>query len=581
MKKECFKKALKKGLAVATAFVVGVSVLPGITTAAKEKIPAEAIEISNPVSVLAVGDRYNINKVFTPENSTDKVKFSSSDTSIADIDSHGIFTVKKSGTVKITATSTSGAKDTCTILCVSKYGVSSVQSRIDKMLAAKNIKNVYVYNTANEKTYTIGKGSYGNKILRVRAPYSDVDNYGEFTRAIRVFAVKNGTFTEHAKGNSFSMTGDKEYAFTIAKDASVKLIKLIGGEGAANIKALGELKDCLITGEAPEVNMDVTGVTGEIKIETAGKITLTGTPEEKVTVVVGEKAENTELVVSVPVELEVSAPVNLVMEEGSEGSKIVKTDADIKVEVENKSTENVEIATEGTTEVEVIKPETPVTGGNGGTYIPPTTPTQPETVNEEIKGTFNEVDTVYNFNNVPADKITGVKVSTASGDKTLSTDQIALLKEAYNAVKNFDSALWNSRYTNWNKADKTEIKGELFGVDITAGALTGGKRDLKLEGAVTGAANGVAVTYDSSRGRYGVTTDAVDLTNVFGLTMRAESSSTAMYVDGEVTVNVVNATVLGKTIAEGHLEFNFNDNTITVKGADVSEKLSVTVTYTK
>ncbi|HWT27595.1 MAG TPA: carbohydrate binding domain-containing protein [Mobilitalea sp.] len=66
--------------------------------------PAVKVAITNPVKNLKLKAYYKLKISFVPASSNDIVSWSSSDKSIADVDSDGAFVAKKAGTVTITAT---------------------------------------------------------------------------------------------------------------------------------------------------------------------------------------------------------------------------------------------------------------------------------------------------------------------------------------------------------------------------------------------------------------------------------------------------------------------------------------------
>ncbi len=76
------------------------------------KVPVEGVDIWGYADKLYVGETYQLEADVLPFYASDKnITWSSSDTSIATVDSTGLVTAKNGGTVKITATSTNGKSD--------------------------------------------------------------------------------------------------------------------------------------------------------------------------------------------------------------------------------------------------------------------------------------------------------------------------------------------------------------------------------------------------------------------------------------------------------------------------------------
>ena len=77
--------------------------------------PAVKIEINNKVSELKYGTKVDLNRTLTPKTSNDVTTWKSSDIKIATVDSNGVVTALKDGTVTITATTMSGRSDSVEI----------------------------------------------------------------------------------------------------------------------------------------------------------------------------------------------------------------------------------------------------------------------------------------------------------------------------------------------------------------------------------------------------------------------------------------------------------------------------------
>lgn len=372
---------------------------------AASKVVAKKIKITNAYTVMAVGQNADFDFKLTPSKSTDTVKWTSSDESIAKPDKNGKFTAKKMGTVTITATSKSGLQTSQKVLVVSKNGVTSLQSRVDKMLSSKNIKKVTLKNLKTEETYRIANGDYSNKALVINAPFSDVINNGRF-KEIVIDDVKNGTYIENASNNRIKVN-DKDCAIKVSKDAYIYSIDVNAQDGIltlvndgkvkkANIEKSGQITvggsgnltnlvaktDATITvgaeanvgtlkvsDQAKKVELKVDGNVKNVTIDKPVEIALTG-DAEKVQVTITEDAVGAKVNASVPVSIYTETEIEVSLFEGAEGSKI-KVDDDVpEVKVENNSKEEVVVEQgSNTTVTEVTKPE--ITNPESNDPVPP------------------------------------------------------------------------------------------------------------------------------------------------------------------------------------------------------------------
>lgn len=360
-------KAASMALAL-TLVVTGLSPLAKTYAATSEK--ATSLEISNPVTVLHLGDSYNLNTDMEPFNNTERTYWKSSNTAIANVDSSGRFTAEKLGVVKITAYTKSGLKSACEILVVSKYGVTGLQSRVDRMLDSDNCRSIYI---KNEQTaaYKIEKGRYLGKTLYVEAPLSDVDNYGRFKK-VTIAEVAEGTFNEYASGNSFVIK-DQGLSFHVAKDASVKDMNVVNNGTKLNLDVEGKLDN--LTVSAPSTTLNITGTGGVSDV------------------VVSEKASGATLNVSMPTAITLNTSATVVLSKEAKGTKIVAAGEETKVDVVNNTGSSVTVSNETTGKDEVVVDPEGSEGENSGNTNPPSGsdsgPTTPSNTTKIVSGNYN------------------------------------------------------------------------------------------------------------------------------------------------------------------------------------------------
>lgn len=134
-------KAKAKGKAVITATAAnGVKASCTVTVL----VPAVSVKLSQSSLSMAAGSQRSIKAQLLPLESTDSVKWKSSNKAVAEVYDGNIL-VKKEGTAKITAYTKSGAKASCTVT-VKKPGngasgeIKKITSRKAKIKSAKNVR---------------------------------------------------------------------------------------------------------------------------------------------------------------------------------------------------------------------------------------------------------------------------------------------------------------------------------------------------------------------------------------------------------------------------------------------------------
>jgi len=79
-------------------------------------VPSTAITLKKTKVTLTVGKTFRLSPTLTPKNSTDKVKYVTSDSDVATVNSAGKITAKATGKAVITATTASGISRKCTVI---------------------------------------------------------------------------------------------------------------------------------------------------------------------------------------------------------------------------------------------------------------------------------------------------------------------------------------------------------------------------------------------------------------------------------------------------------------------------------
>lgn len=304
--------------------------------------PALKFRISNKISMMNVGQEYDLNRKLAPNSSNDKTTWTTSDASIAKPDSLGKFKALKEGTVTITGTTLSGASDSVTITVVDKDGIVKNQEELDAILGSG--AELITIKTNEEIKLTIKGGIYRNQKLVVDAPNADIVNFGEF-KSIEIKRIKNNTWYEGAKGNQITITA-KDARIIVGPSASVKV----------EVKAEGTV-----------LRIENNGTIEEILLDNEAEIEISGESKELIPITIN--APNVKLTTSVPIDLMCNEKLELVLLDGAQESKIkaaskdvlptVKSDFKVKVNVDD---QDVDIP------ITNITPTVP--SGGGSTYEP-------------------------------------------------------------------------------------------------------------------------------------------------------------------------------------------------------------------
>ena len=175
-------KALKEGTATITVTSANGKEVICVVTVKNAEV--EKVVLNNTKTNVDVGSSVKLNASVLPENAVDKkIIWTSSDESIAIVDSNGNVTGIKEGTVTITATSTNGKKETCVVTVknveVKEVIVNPTSASIKLGTTAKLDASVLPENATDKKiTWTSSDSSI-----------AAVDNNGNVT------GIKEGTVT--------------------------------------------------------------------------------------------------------------------------------------------------------------------------------------------------------------------------------------------------------------------------------------------------------------------------------------------------------------------------------------------------
>ena len=241
------------------------------------KKPATKVDINNKIQSMAVGESYSLNCTYTPKEASDSVNWTSSDTSVAQVNDNGVVTALKKGKVTIKATTVNKSRtDKVTINVTPEVKVPpevkvSSERELEQALKAGKARKIIIDSKKVIKL-TIPQGDYSGQELIVDAPKASIHNYGVFKK-VTIRALKDHQWHEFAKGNKINVC---ESAYiTVEEDADCEIIvdksnaKLeLTLNGIAKIDVL---KPCKIsckgtTEDLPKLNVKSSGVKINTKI---------------------------------------------------------------------------------------------------------------------------------------------------------------------------------------------------------------------------------------------------------------------------------------------------------------------------
>ncbi|MBQ6497880.1 MAG: Ig-like domain-containing protein [Bacilli bacterium] len=237
-------------------------------TVAEDEVPVESISLNKTNLTLEVGNNETLTATITPSNATNKnITWTSSDSTIASVDSNGKVTAKKAGNVTITAITSNNKTATCTVR------VSSSEIPVESITLNKATLDL-LEGESDTLTVTITPSNATNKNVTWSSSDStiaSVDSEGKVTAS----EIGNATITvttSNGKTATCQVT-------VISSDIPVTKIKLnkeettlMVGESEVLIATLtpSNATDKTITWTSNNTNVASITNTGKITAKSAG-----------------------------------------------------------------------------------------------------------------------------------------------------------------------------------------------------------------------------------------------------------------------------------------------------------------------
>lgn len=238
-------------------------------------VPATAVAVEPASKTIAIGEAVSLKATLTPDNSTDFVNWSTSDSAIATVDNDGKVTGVAQGTATITATATSGVTGTCAIT------VS------DETIDYGTLENPLTPEKAVALLDKLGDNVKSPQKMFVRGVVSQNDAMGKNGRVVWLKSSDGAT----AKYFELYNSKDGELTLPQEKNALADYTVIATGWG---VKYVGssttyeftnkDLEDnydnpIIVAATAPEVpELERVDISGAKTVKEGSKITLTAAP---------------------------------------------------------------------------------------------------------------------------------------------------------------------------------------------------------------------------------------------------------------------------------------------------------------
>lgn len=237
-------KAKKEGTTIITCKITNnkttIVLKAKVYVKAVSENPATGIEIINKITTMAPKETYDLNRIYSPDDVSDYMNWTSSNTNVATVNSKGVVTAKSEGSVTIRGTTINRKVSAKVVILVSSSVTVLSQEELNRALKAENTTSIRLL-SKEKMNITIPEGNYSNKNLIISAPNATITNYGLF-KEITIKSLKKESWYEFSIGN------------TIKLNASTHIVFEKGSKGNLVIGQSNLTVDLTIEGE---VNVDV------------------------------------------------------------------------------------------------------------------------------------------------------------------------------------------------------------------------------------------------------------------------------------------------------------------------------------
>ena len=244
----------------------------------------------------------------------------------------------------------------------------SANDVIVKVASDGNVGDIICNKKAAEITVAVEKNAEANITIKKQA---DLVVQGDKTANITI--VPKAPNTKITTSASVDIVAEKNVDVVLEKGcgsvsvnsvegASVETLTIAAESGELKIINNGEIGKVDVTGES-KVDVEQNGSVGELNVEAAAQIRITGTSEEKLAVTVNPEAAGASIKSEVPVKVNAYADVDVQLEKGAENSAVTLKNEDAGVKLENNTDRKVTV-TDSDGEKQTVKKGEDLTSDN-------------------------------------------------------------------------------------------------------------------------------------------------------------------------------------------------------------------------
>ena len=215
-----------------------------------------------------------------------------------------------------------------------KVTVSGSKKKIEKAIGKSKSAYITISSDANKVTIPATEGSENKKIV-IDCPNADVTNYATFQK-VTVKAAKS--YTEAAPTNTV-VVKNEDAVIKVAKTVSLAIIE-VKSESATIIAKKGSTAAVIADKKGADVKIEASKkATVGVALQKTATLEVSGS--RKATIGIVNQAEDSTVIANTQVAIQTEQDINIVANEGSEGTILDKTNDAIEANIENNTNDVV------------------------------------------------------------------------------------------------------------------------------------------------------------------------------------------------------------------------------------------------
>lgn len=200
--------------------------------------------------------------------------------------------------------------------------IATNQEELNKLLAENGVNEIAI-STQEALTIKIPEGYYNTKTLIVDTKNAEIINYGVF-KNISIIEVKDNSWREYAKGNSFNLKSSNSIKFIVENYA--------------------EVTDVIIETAGCYLSLENNGSVKRIRLLKSSQLHVSG-KKSKISVDVESTVVESTISTSVPLNLRMNATTYVTLDPGAEKTDLTKVSKSVILKITNNTTESVVLTT--------------------------------------------------------------------------------------------------------------------------------------------------------------------------------------------------------------------------------------------